>query len=630
MQSSPTGAGTDGHGAADSGESWPRPLAEAVALVAASRLPMLTAWGPDLRAIPNEAFRTLLGPCAGPSTLREVWPGAWDEIQPLVEAALAGEGCLSEDIPLARPGSTGTAWFTMSLSPLRDMDGYVRGVLWTCVETTDKVEAARVARFRVVLDERLRDVSTPAEATAAGAEALGRHLAAARCGYAEVGPDGWTLATESDWTRDDLVASLAGDVSLVAGFGPVETDLRAGRPSRVEDCRAPDGGGRFAGREARYRARLAVPVVRDLRLRAVLTVHADDPRLWGDAETSVAVDTANRLWETVERLRADAALRDGEERLRLALEAGRMGAWDIDLARGKRVISERSAQIHGVPAERLTDRDDWLTHVHPDDRDAARHAFDSLLSGMAPYDVEYRVQGDDGATRWVSSRAIAQAGPDGTARRVIGVHADVTARKDEERRRRVMIDELNHRVKNTLATVQSIASQTLRSDRPVAELKTAFEGRLMALSRTHDILTRENWDGASLHEVVARVVEAHAGTATGRVRVDGPDVRLVPRTALAMASCLQELASNAVRHGSLSTMSGLVDLDWSVQPGPNGKRILMRWVESGGPPVSEPKRRGLGTKLIERGLAHEMAARVELRFPPGGLRFSVDGTLPTS
>ncbi len=606
-------------------DSWPGPLRTAVDLAEGSRFPLLVAWGDDLAVALNDAYAALLGP-RGPAArgrpLREAWPEAWDEFEPYVARAMAGEATWAEDLPVSvcRHGYPERAWLTFSYSPIRDESGSVRGLFCALTETTSRVEASRLARFRVGLEERLRDLHDPSDAAFLGAEALGRHLAAARCGYGEVDDDGWTVATERDWTRDDLVGSLAGEPRMLEAMGHAAvSDLRAGRPFLVGDVRANPDSPRFPGREGAFRARLAVPVLRDLRLRAVMTVHSDEPRRWSEADAEVAVDVANRLWEAIERMRSDAALREGEERLRLALEAGRLGAWDIDLRRNVRILSERSAQIHGVPAERLTERASWLAHVHPDDRAAATSAFDSLVAGGEPYDIEYRAVADDGSVRWVSSKAIAQAGPDGAARRVIGVHADVTAAKMEERQRRLLIDELNHRVKNTLATVQSIASQTLRSNQPPAEVKKAFEGRLMALSRAHDILTRESWDGASLRDVVAACVEAHGGADGGRIGIDGPDLRLAPRVALALALCLQELATNATRHGSLSAPGGRVDVTWGLVPGDGPRRFVLRWEESGGAPVEPPSRRGFGTKLIERSLAHEFGEDARLEFAPGGV-----------
>ncbi|HEY8380638.1 MAG TPA: sensor histidine kinase, partial [Microvirga sp.] len=189
---------------------------------------------------------------------------------------------------------------------------------------------------------------------------------------------------------------------------------------------------------------------------------------------------------------------------------------------------------------------------------------------------------------------------------------------------RLLINELNHRVKNTLATVQSIATQTLRNAGSVGEAREAFESRLMALSRAHDVLTRENWDGADLTEIVEQAVSPYAASGEERLHVRGPRVRLSPRRALALAMGLQELATNAAKYGALSRHGGAVRINWSVDGGSDGPRLALGWEESGGPPVTPPTRKGFGSRLIERSLAQDLDATVRIDFAPTGLVCSID------
>jgi two-component sensor histidine kinase len=180
-------------------------------------------------------------------------------------------------------------------------------------------------------------------------------------------------------------------------------------------------------------------------------------------------------------------------------------------------------------------------------------------------------------------------------------------------------------VKNTLATVQSIASQTLRNAPTTQEARDALESRLMALSRAHNVLTRENWESASLIEIVDQAVEPYTGARENRLRREGPAVRLQPRTALALSMALQELATNAVKYGSLSNEVGEVRVSWRVQG--HEPRLHLRWEEAGGPPVAPPQRRGFGTRLIERSLAHDLNGEVKIQFAPLGLVCTVDAPL---
>ena len=199
---------------------------------------------------------------------------------------------------------------------------------------------------------------------------------------------------------------------------------------------------------------------------------------------------------------------------------------------------------------------------------------------------------------------------------------------DKERRatehQRLLIDELNHRVKNTLATVQSIAAQTLRTADTAEAAREAVEMRLLALSRAHDVLTRESWEGADLMEVVRRALEPYQVHGESRLTITGPQVRLSPRMSLALAMALHELATNAVKYGALANKTGTVEVSWAVQNGTAPPRLILRWSEAGGPPVVAPGRRGFGSRLIERSLAQDLGGQVEIAFASSGVVCTVD------
>ncbi len=199
---------------------------------------------------------------------------------------------------------------------------------------------------------------------------------------------------------------------------------------------------------------------------------------------------------------------------------------------------------------------------------------------------------------------------------------------DKEKRaaghQQLLIDELNHRVKNTLATVQSIASQTLRTSDTKEDARDALERRLLALSRAHDVLTRESWDGADLVEVVVKALEPYQNSGESRFHIKGPHVRVTPRMSLALAMALHELATNAVKYGALSNKTGTIEVSWQVQNGAAPPRLVLRWIEAGGPPVVAPQRRGFGSRLIERTLANDPDGQVEIAFAPTGVVCTVD------
>ncbi|UTP39642.1 GAF domain-containing protein [Phenylobacterium sp. LH3H17] len=196
-----------------------------------------------------------------------------------------------------------------------------------------------------------------------------------------------------------------------------------------------------------------------------------------------------------------------------------------------------------------------------------------------------------------------------------------------EARLRLLVNELNHRVKNTLATVQSIASHTLRGAISPQDVRADFEARILSLSRAHDVLTRRTWEGADLDEIAAATLEPFAGRGETRVLRQGPEVAVSPREALAISMALHELATNAAKYGALSTADGQVSIAWDLLRGARSRRLRLTWTETGGPPVAPPPRRGFGTRLIERGLARELNGSAHVAFPPEGVVCTVEAVL---
>lgn len=199
---------------------------------------------------------------------------------------------------------------------------------------------------------------------------------------------------------------------------------------------------------------------------------------------------------------------------------------------------------------------------------------------------------------------------------------DVTNDVLAAQRQKLMIDELNHRVKNTLATVQSIAMQTARSHADPRTFAESFQARLLALSHTHDLLTRSHWEGASLLDILQHETEAHGAH---RVSLNGPRVELEPAAALSLGMIFHELATNAAKYGALSSPDGRVLIDWSVS-NQTARRLDLSWRETGGPPVMTPERKGFGSRLIERNVRHDLAGEVKLDYGSDG--FSAEISVP--
>jgi two-component sensor histidine kinase len=210
-------------------------------------------------------------------------------------------------------------------------------------------------------------------------------------------------------------------------------------------------------------------------------------------------------------------------------------------------------------------------------------------------------------------------GADGTAWGVFVEGSDVTDRVHAETQQKLLVEELNHRVKNTLATVQAIAAQTLRTSASPEIFREAFEARLLALSGTHDLLTAAHWRGASLHDIVARELRPHG---TERYRLEGPDLALSPAQALALGLLFHELATNAAKYGALSSPHGCVRVRWGVQE-QSAPHLVIAWTEELGPKVSPPQRQGFGSRLIERSLQGELGGSASLEFREDGLHCAI-------
>jgi len=210
----------------------------------------------------------------------------------------------------------------------------------------------------------------------------------------------------------------------------------------------------------------------------------------------------------------------------------------------------------------------------------------------------------------------------GEVETIAGTTRDITEIRRAEEHLKLLINELNHRVKNTLATIQSIAAQTFRGNAAEPQAKAAFEARLMALSDVHTLLTGTNWESANLREIASRALMPFQTGANGQDRIvlNGHDIQLRPQGALALAMAFHELASNAVKYGALSSSAGLVKLAWRC----DDDRLYIEWRETGGPQVEPPRRRGFGSRLIEQGLARELNGSVELHYHPEGVVCAID------
>ncbi|GJE36488.1 PAS domain S-box-containing protein [Methylobacterium sp. PvP062] len=270
----------------------------------------------------------------------------------------------------------------------------------------------------------------------------------------------------------------------------------------------------------------------------------------------------------------------------------------------------------------------WGEVIHPDDLPGLLGVWEHARTHEVVYDTEARLRRHDGAYRWFLIRAEPLRDASGAVVGWLGSNSDIHDRRQAEERQRLLTGELQHRVKNTLAMVQAIASQTFRNAADLDAAREAFTERLISLGRAHDILTRSSWTEAPIAEVVEGALAVHRGAAAARIRTSGPNVLLSAKAALALALALHELATNAAKYGALSSERGMVDLRWHVVHEDDAPRFCLTWSEQGGPPIlALPTRRGFGSRLIERSFAAEVGGEVKLTYAPTGLTCRLEAPL---
>lgn len=289
-------------------------------------------------------------------------------------------------------------------------------------------------------------------------------------------------------------------------------------------------------------------------------------------------------------------------------------------------VNPAAEVIQGRSAERMLGRDSHDRQWRAVREDGSpfpggeHPAMVTLRTGAAQANVVMGIVRPAGDHVWISidARPVIYPG-EKTPHAVVTTFHDITARKADEERQTLLVHELNHRVKNTLAIVQSVANQTLSGAASIAAFGKAFNERLLALSQAHDVLTRNDWSGANIREIVTEQLRPYKRPDARRCELDGPDVRVSARVAVTLGMMIGELATNAAKYGALSVDQGRVLVSWERLTVAAETRLKLVWREQGGPAVVQPQRKGFGARLIERGMNHELHGRAKLTFDPSGL-----------
>jgi PAS domain S-box-containing protein len=324
-------------------------------------------------------------------------------------------------------------------------------------------------------------------------------------------------------------------------------------------------------------------------------------------------------------------LREQEQRLAATYEHAAIGIVEVDAEGTFLRVNEAICAITGMSKDEMVG---WTLfgRTHPDDRMEDEELYRRQVEGeLGIYSIEKRFVRKDGRVIWIAVRSSSVRDSEGKFLYGVRVVQDVTERKAAEERQKILIDELNHRVKNTLATVQSLAAQTAHGAPSQKAFQQAFEGRLIALGKAHDQLTLRHWENADLRDILSAVTAPYGMHGYNQIALVGEGVTLPPRAALTLAMAFHELATNAAKYGALSVPSGKVEVRWDAAWAAVGSgRLQIGWHEQGGPPVHAPARRGFGTKFIESSVSFELGGTARMSFDRLGVRCIMELPLENS
>jgi len=328
--------------------------------------------------------------------------------------------------------------------------------------------------------------------------------------------------------------------------------------------------------------------------------------------------------------RAQRDLLREEKRHALALKASSVASWVWHVRTGKIECDDLLPRLFDLPPAGRITASDIFRRVDPRDARKTEERLREALASEEDYVAEFRLRRSS-PPRWIAGRGrVVERDEAGKPLLIIGVNFDISEQKSAEERQRLLLRELNHRVKNTLATVQALASQTVRHAREPKHFLEGFGSRLQALGAAHNLLTDREWRDIDLGDLVKLEVMPFLKDEESRIRISGRQVFLSPDQAVAIGLILHELADNAIKYGALSTANGHVELDWRVLRVAEGERLVLAWQERGGPSVTPPEKYGFGSILIQRSLGKVLSSGVRHDFAPTGVEAEISLLLETN
>jgi PAS domain S-box-containing protein len=622
--------------------SWPQCLRAAVELMLASGFPTSIQWGPDAILLYNDAKARILGQCHPAALGQPVFDALsaiWRRHEPVFRRVMSGESAIFGEQRYVIQDTRGEReiWADHLASPIRDDTGAIVGLWTVLIDVTARIQAERQRQqaedalrrseirqaFLLRLSDAVRAIADPVAILATATRTTGEHFGANRCCYAEFGDKG--ITHRYCWVRHGshmpecfAFAQLAMVAEgYLAERAVVTDDIESDPRLTVEE--------RDRLRRAEIRAFVCVPVRRE----TVFGVQSMAPRAWTAAEVELIREAAERTLHAVRRARAEAALRDSDERFRQFVEASTDIIWIRD-AKFLRLEYWSPSFEQGFgdkwdPALGADNLKDWLDIVVSDDHERTLATIAAVQAGKR-VTFEYRVKRPgDGELRWVRSTVFPLLDSAGGVQRIGSICHDTTEERATSDRMKIMVSELQHRTRNLMAVLASIVAQTLDASEDLGSFKARIDERLIALSRAQHLLSRSEQEPVTIGALVRLELDALGGGGpSGRIDVSGPEVRLRNSAVQMLALAFHELAIDAREHGALSTDCGRLHVAWDVEQVGDAPCLRLRWIEERPVCVAVPRdRRGYGRELIERALPYSLNAETCYQLDETGLRCTI-------
>ncbi|MGR6329187.1 PAS domain-containing protein [Sphingomonas sp. XXL09] len=535
-------------------------------------------------------------------------------------------------------------WTNVRAVPLIARDGAILKWVGMNIDVDERRRAEEILRdsqerqaFLLRLSDGLASIADATDLLRYAARLLGEQMAVDRTFYSEIdGPAGArTAVIRAQHVRRGAALPDRVDYDRRAG-GWISDWLRRGERVVIADVAGDprlDERSRAALIASGARAMILVSLLRDGEETVNFGVQHGAPRSWTAADIQLVNEVAERTWAAAARVRTESALAKSEERLRSAVEVGQVGLWDWDVTTGAIHWSDEHFRMEGYAVGEVTPSyQTWSQRLHPDDRAATEAALHHAMTSGEEYVHEFRVVHPDGTVRWMAARGQFVYDAAGAAVRMVGAMVDTTERRDLENRQTALVGELQHRTRNLMGVIRSIAHKAMDASRDLADFHARFEDRMTALSRVHGLLSRlGEHDRIGFDQLIRGEMEAMSGD-PARVTLDGPaGIRLRSSTVQMLALALHELATNAVKYGALGQPGARLTIRWHWTPPEADGRpwLTIDWREQGVtmPPPGQGGA-GQGRDLIERALPYQLDADTRFTLTADGVHCII--ALPVS